>query len=98
MPSDTYQYYVQNDHVRLDFTGCEALKISRDSGPFLLLSVCWCLSQVKVGLKFKDGWPVIERVRISFGTAPYLEMAAYPIYNSGVDVTELPGLASWMVR
>lgn len=53
---------------------------------------------MKLGLKFKDGWPVIERVRVSFATAPYLEMAAYPIYNSGVDVTELPGLASWMVR
>lgn len=41
---------------------------------------------------------MIQRVRISFATAPYLEMAAYPIYNSGVNVTELPGLASWMVR
>lgn len=53
---------------------------------------------MKISLKLKDSLPVIQRVRISFATAPYLEMAAYPIYNSGVDVTELPGLASWMVR
>lgn len=41
---------------------------------------------------------MVERIRICFGAAPYLDLEAHPIYNSGVDVTELPGIASWVVR
>lgn len=50
-------------------------------------------------MKFKpDGWPMIERIRFCFARAPYIDLEAHPIYNSGVDVSDLPGIASYLVR
>ncbi len=45
-----------------------------------------------------DGWPVIGRIRVCFATAPFLQMTARPLFNAGVDVTEIPGIAQWMVH
>lgn len=56
-----------------------------------------CLKgKVKAGIKFKNGWPVIERLRVCFATAPHVQMTIHPLYNNGVDVSELPGIAQWM--
>lgn len=58
-----------------------------------------CLKgKVKAGIKFKNGWPVIERLRVCFATAPHVQMTIHPLYNNGVDVSELPGIAQWMDR
>ncbi|CAM6013078.1 unnamed protein product [Sphagnum balticum] len=54
--------------------------------------------KVKIGLKFVDGWPVIGRIRVCFTTAPFLQMTARPLFNAGVDVTEIPGIAQWLDR
>ncbi|XP_073396912.1 C2 domain-containing protein At1g53590 isoform X2 [Physcomitrium patens] len=54
--------------------------------------------KAKVGVKLKAGWPMIERIRICFGTAPLIDMAARPISNSSFDVTELPGISQFTDR
>jgi Ca2+-dependent lipid-binding protein len=54
--------------------------------------------KVKIGVKFVDGWPVIGRIRLCFTTAPFLQMTARPLFNAGVDVTEIPGIAQWLVH
>ncbi|KAH8935387.1 hypothetical protein BDL97_17G024500 [Sphagnum fallax] len=54
--------------------------------------------KVKIGLKFVDGWPVIGRIRVCFTTPPVLQMTARPLFNAGVDVTEIPGIAQWLDR
>ncbi|KAH9534804.1 hypothetical protein CY35_17G022800 [Sphagnum magellanicum] len=54
--------------------------------------------KVKIGVKFVDGWPVIGRIRLCFTTAPFLQMTARPLFNAGVDVTEIPGIAQWLDR
>ena len=70
-----------------------------ESRPLLTpLSVCWCIAQVKIGMKFKDGFPMIERIRICFAKAPFIVLQVFPIYNAGLDVAELPGIATWLVR
>ncbi|CAM6104983.1 unnamed protein product [Calypogeia fissa] len=51
---------------------------------------------LKVGIRFTKGWPMVERLRISFANAPIIRMVATPVFSHGVDVTDLPGIAAWL--
>ncbi|CAO2836441.1 unnamed protein product [Amaranthus hypochondriacus] len=52
--------------------------------------------KVLVGVKFLRSWPFIGRLRICFAEPPYFQMTVKPIFNHGLDVTELPGIAGWL--
>ncbi|KAG0502493.1 hypothetical protein HPP92_002565 [Vanilla planifolia] len=52
--------------------------------------------KVLVGVKFLRHWPFIGRVRVCFAEVPYFQMTVKPIFNVGIDVTELPGIAGWL--
>lgn len=52
--------------------------------------------KVLVGVKFMSKWPYISRLRICFAEPPYFQMTVKPLFNHGVDVTELPGVAGWL--
>ncbi|KAG6543494.1 hypothetical protein Mapa_015164 [Marchantia paleacea] len=52
--------------------------------------------KLRVGVRFTKGWPVVERLRVAFSEAPILQMTAKPIFNYGIDVTDLPGVAGWV--
>lgn len=56
-----------------------------------------CFLQVLVGVKFRRGWPFISRLRVCFSAPPYFQMTVKPIFTHGLDVTELPGIAGWIV-
>jgi Ca2+-dependent lipid-binding protein len=53
--------------------------------------------QVKIAVKFVDGWPVIGRIRFCFAHPPYIQMTASPLYKGGIDVTYFPGADRWLV-
>jgi Ca2+-dependent lipid-binding protein len=44
-----------------------------------------------------NGWPVIGRIRFCFAHPPYVQMTARPMYKGMMDVTYIPGAASWLV-
>lgn len=52
--------------------------------------------KVLVGLKFIQHWPFIGRVRVCFIEPPYVQVTVKPIFHHGLDVGDLPGIASWM--
>ncbi|OVA03946.1 C2 calcium-dependent membrane targeting [Macleaya cordata] len=52
--------------------------------------------KVLVGVKFLREWPFLGRVRICFTEPPYFQMTVKPIFNHGLDVTEIPGIAGWI--
>ncbi|XP_010918930.1 C2 domain-containing protein At1g53590 isoform X1 [Elaeis guineensis] len=52
--------------------------------------------KVLVGMKFLQQWPFLGRVRVCFVEPPYFQMTVKPIFNHGIDVTELPGIAGWL--
>ncbi|KAH9311905.1 hypothetical protein KI387_026940, partial [Taxus chinensis] len=52
--------------------------------------------KVHVGVKFIRDWPFMKRLRISFEDVPYFQMTVKPIFNHGLNVTELPGIAGWL--
>ncbi|KAL9262337.1 C2 domain-containing protein [Drosera capensis] len=52
--------------------------------------------KVLIGVKFLRKWPFIGRLRVCFAEPPYFQMTVKPIFNHGVDVTELPGIAGWL--
>ncbi|XP_008811541.2 C2 domain-containing protein At1g53590-like isoform X2 [Phoenix dactylifera] len=52
--------------------------------------------KVLVGMKFLRQWPFLGRVRVCFLEPPYFQMTVKPIFNHGIDVTELPGIAGWL--
>ncbi|KAG8386679.1 hypothetical protein BUALT_Bualt03G0174100 [Buddleja alternifolia] len=52
--------------------------------------------KVLVGVKFLRKWPFIGRLRVCFSGPPYFQMTVKPIFNHGLDVTELPGIAGWI--
>ncbi|KAI0492175.1 hypothetical protein KFK09_026441 [Dendrobium nobile] len=52
--------------------------------------------KVLVGVKFLRQWPFIGRVRMCFAGAPYFQLTVKPIFNHGIDVTEIPGIAGWL--
>ncbi|GAB2284265.1 hypothetical protein Dimus_018731 [Dionaea muscipula] len=52
--------------------------------------------KVLIGVKFLRKWPFIGRLRLCFAEPPYFQMTVKPIFNHGVDVTELPGIAGWL--
>ncbi|XP_043690197.1 C2 domain-containing protein At1g53590-like isoform X2 [Telopea speciosissima] len=52
--------------------------------------------KVLVGVKFLREWPFLGRLRVCFVEPPYFQMTVKPIFNHGLDVTELPGIAGWL--
>eukprot|EP00249_Psilotum_nudum_P017241 c26229_g1_i1 orf=519-2684(-) len=52
--------------------------------------------KVRMGVKFSDDWPFLDRVRICFESTPDVQMTIRPIFHHGVDVSEIPGIAGWM--
>jgi len=52
---------------------------------------------VLVGVKFLRSWPFISRLRVCFAEPPYFQVTVKPIFNHGLDVTEVPGIAGWLV-
>lgn len=60
----------------------------------LLFVICF---KVLVGVKFLPKWPFVGRLRVCFLEPPYFQMTVKPIFAHGLDVTELPGIAGWLV-
>lgn len=54
--------------------------------------------KVLIGVKFVQGWPFLGRLRVCFAEPPYFQMTVKPIFTHGIDVTEIPGIAGWLVR
>ncbi|XP_043699229.1 C2 domain-containing protein At1g53590-like isoform X2 [Telopea speciosissima] len=52
--------------------------------------------KVLVGVRFLREWPFLGRLRVCFVEPPYFQMTVKPIFNHGLDVTELPGIAGWL--
>ncbi|KAL9236504.1 hypothetical protein vseg_011166 [Gypsophila vaccaria] len=52
--------------------------------------------KVLIGVKFLRCWPFISRLRVCFAEPPYFQMTVKPLFNHGLDVTELPGIAGWL--
>ncbi|XP_021773950.1 C2 domain-containing protein At1g53590-like [Chenopodium quinoa] len=52
--------------------------------------------KVLIGVKFLRSWPFIGRLRVCFAEPPYFQMIVKPLFNHGLDVTELPGIAGWL--
>lgn len=52
--------------------------------------------KVLIGVKFLREWPFISRLRVCFAEPPYFQMTIKPIFNHGLDVTEVPGIAGWL--
>lgn len=52
--------------------------------------------KVLVGVKFLRSWPFISRLRVCFAEPPYFQVTVKPIFNHGLDVTEVPGIAGWL--
>ncbi|GAB4846690.1 hypothetical protein Ancab_025696 [Ancistrocladus abbreviatus] len=52
--------------------------------------------KVLIGVKFLRKWPFIGRLRVCFAEPPYFQITVKPIFNRGLDVTELPGIAGWL--
>lgn len=50
-----------------------------------------------IGVKFIQRWPFLGRLRVCFAEPPYFQMTVKPIFNHGIDVTEVPGIAGWLV-
>lgn len=50
-----------------------------------------------VGVKFLPTWPFLGRLRVCFLEPPYFQVTVKPIFAHGFDVTELPGIAGWLV-
>lgn len=50
-----------------------------------------------MGVKFLKTWPFLGRLRVCFVEPPYFQMTVKPIFTHGLDVTELPGIAGWLV-
>lgn len=67
------------------------------NAPNILASHAKTFLQVLVGVKFLPGWPFISRLRVCFVGPPYFQMTVKPIFTHGLDVTELPGIAGWIV-
>lgn len=42
-------------------------------------------------------WPFISRLRVCFVEPPYFQMTVKPIFTHGLDVTDIPGIAGWLV-
>lgn len=52
--------------------------------------------KVLIGVKFLPNWPFLGRLRVCFAEPPYFQMTVKPIFATGLDVTELPGIAGWL--
>lgn len=52
--------------------------------------------KVLIGVKFLRQWPFLGRLRVCFAEPPYFQMTVKPMFNHGLDVTELPGIAGWL--
>ncbi|KAG4915249.1 hypothetical protein JHK87_052806 [Glycine soja] len=54
--------------------------------------------KVLVGVKLLPTWSFIGRLRVCFVEPPYFQMTVKPMFACGLDVTELPCIAGWLVK
>ena len=55
------------------------------------------LLQVRVGIKLLNELPYLSRVRLNFETLPEVQMTVRPLFTHGVNVSDIPLVAGWMV-
>ena len=55
------------------------------------------LFQVRVGIKLSNELPYLSRVRLNFDTLPEVQMTVRPLFTHGVNVSDIPLVAGWMV-
>jgi len=53
--------------------------------------------QVKISMKFLNGWPVVGRVRLCFASTPQLTMSYKPYNKNFLDVSLIPGVQTSVV-
>ncbi|KAH7845868.1 hypothetical protein Vadar_006863 [Vaccinium darrowii] len=53
--------------------------------------------KVLVGVKFLWHWPFLGCLRGCFVGPPYFQMTVKLILTYGIDATELPGIAGWLI-
>ncbi|KAF6165086.1 hypothetical protein GIB67_000670 [Kingdonia uniflora] len=83
-----------------DMTGVLAVKLRKILGfgirAKLNVTGLHIEGKVLVGVKFLREWPFLGRLRVCFVESPYFAMNLKPIFNYGLDVTVVPGIAGWM--
>eukprot|EP00246_Nothoceros_aenigmaticus_P001833 TRINITY_DN12501_c0_g1_i1.p1 TRINITY_DN12501_c0_g1~~TRINITY_DN12501_c0_g1_i1.p1 ORF type:complete len:835 (+),score=155.95 TRINITY_DN12501_c0_g1_i1:198-2702(+) len=52
--------------------------------------------KVRLGLKVTSEFPFVEQICLCFQDAPCFQLTVRPVFNYGVDVSDLPGIASWL--
>lgn len=53
--------------------------------------------KLRLGCKFVPYYPYLGQLTVAFVTVPILGLSVRPLSSSSVDVTDLPGIASWVV-
>ncbi|KAG6554633.1 hypothetical protein Mapa_003651 [Marchantia paleacea] len=53
--------------------------------------------KLRLGLKFVPFYPYLGQLTVAFASVPVLGLSVRPLSSSSVDVTDLPGIASWVV-
>ncbi len=53
--------------------------------------------KLQLGCKFVPYYPYLGQLTVAFVTVPILGLSVRPLSSSSVDVTDLPGIASWVV-
>ncbi|CAM6097516.1 unnamed protein product [Calypogeia fissa] len=54
--------------------------------------------KLRLGLKFVPFYPYLGQLTVAFASVPVLGLSVRPLSSSSVDVTDLPGIASWVSR
>ncbi|KAL2641459.1 hypothetical protein R1flu_009046 [Riccia fluitans] len=52
--------------------------------------------KLRLGLKFVPFYPYLGQLTVAFASVPVLGLSVRPLSSSSVDVTDLPGIASWV--
>lgn len=53
--------------------------------------------KLRLGCKFIPYYPYLGQLTVAFVTVPILGLSVRPLSSSNVDVTDLPGIATWVV-
>ncbi|CAK9232577.1 unnamed protein product [Sphagnum jensenii] len=54
--------------------------------------------KLRLGCKFVPYYPYLGQLTVAFVTVPILGLSVRPLSSSSVDVTDLPGIASWVTK
>ncbi|KAL3678011.1 hypothetical protein R1sor_020967 [Riccia sorocarpa] len=54
--------------------------------------------KLRLGLKFVPFYPYLGQLTVAFASVPVLGLSVRPLSSSSVDVTDLPGIASWVSK